>query len=60
MSPRSAWDAMRTADRRRHLVLEGAALERFQQLLNIADQISAARINWTLRHVSRTSEEVMP
>src|SRR4051812_716938 len=35
---RLGMDTVRAADGRRQLVLEGAALERFEQLLNIRDQ----------------------
>ncbi len=41
---RLGMDGMRAADGRRHLVLEGAALERLEQLLNVGDQnIGGAR-----------------
>jgi hypothetical protein len=56
----SAWDAVRTADGRRHLVLEGAALERLEQLLDVGDQDVGARASCTLRQVSSTSDDVMP
>ena len=50
-------DAVRAADGRRHLVLEGARLQRFKQFLNIADQdVGGARelhIEAGVEHVRR-------
>ena len=54
---RLGMDAVRAADGRRHLVLEGAALERLEQFLDVADQdVRGARelhIETGVEHVRR-------
>ncbi len=58
---RLGMDAVAAADGGRHLVLEGAPLERREQHVDIGDQDIARRaLSCTARQVSSTSEMVMP
>jgi hypothetical protein len=59
-SGRFGVDAMAAPDGGRVLVLEGAALDGFQQRVNVRDQNVRARASCTESVVSSTSEEVMP
>ena len=57
---RLGMDAVRAADRRRQLLLEGAALQRGEQRVDVGDQDVARALSCTARQVSSTSELVMP
>ena len=57
---RLGMDGVAAAHRDRVFVLDRAALQRFEQRVESARRMSAARVSWTARQVSSTSDEVMP